>query len=176
MAEAKIEKTTATINIDNRGEHFMANGEVVVFDGFLKVYRESTDDENDNKQENTNLLPAFKVGDKLDRKSITATERFTQAPARYNEASLVKKLEELGIGRPSTYAPTISTIQQREYVVRGDKPGKERSYTVDTLQDDTVSQEKKVEFAGSDRQAHSYRYRYRGQRLPSEELPRDHGL
>ncbi len=151
MAEAKIEKTTATINIDNRGEHFMANGEVVVFDGFLKVYRESTDDENDNKQENTNLLPAFKVGDKLDRKSITATERFTQAPARYNEASLVKKLEELGIGRPSTYAPTISTIQQREYVVRGDKPGKERSYTVDTLQDDTVSQEKKVEFAGSDR-------------------------
>ncbi len=151
MAEAKIEKTTATINIDNRGEHFMANGEVVVFDGFLKVYRESTDDENDNKQENTNLLPAFKVGDKLDHKSITATERFTQAPARYNEASLVKKLEELGIGRPSTYAPTISTIQQREYVVRGDKPGKERSYTVDTLQDDTVSQEKKVEFAGSDR-------------------------
>jgi DNA topoisomerase-1 len=151
MAEAKIEKTTATINIDNRGEHFMANGEVVVFDGFLKVYRESTDDENDNKQENTNLLPAFKVGDKLDRKSITATERFTQAPARYNEASLVKKLEELGIGRPSTYAPTISTIQQREYVVRGDKPGKERSYTVDTLQDDAVSQEKKVEFAGSDR-------------------------
>ena len=151
MTEAKIEKTTATINIDNRSEHFVANGEVVVFDGFLKVYRESTDDENDNKQENTNLLPAFKVGDKLDRKSITATERFTQAPARYNEASLVKKLEELGIGRPSTYAPTISTIQQREYVVRGDKPGKERSYTVDTLQDDTVSQEKKVEFAGSDR-------------------------
>ena len=151
MAEAKIEKTTATINIDNRAEHFMANGEVVVFDGFLKVYRESTDDENDNKQEGTNILPAFKVGDKLDRKSITATERFTLAPARYNEASLVKKLEELGIGRPSTYAPTISTIQQREYVVRGDKPGKERPYTVDTLQDDTVSQEKKVELAGSDR-------------------------
>lgn len=151
MTEAKIEKTTATINIDNRSEHFVANGEVVVFDGFLKVYRESTDDENDNKPEGTNILPAFKVGDELNRKSITATERFTQAPARYNEASLVKKLEELGIGRPSTYAPTISTIQQREYVVRGDKPGKERSYTVDTLQDDTVSQEKKVEFAGSDR-------------------------
>ena len=151
MTEAKIEKTTATINIDNRSEHFVANGEVVVFDGFLKVYRESTDDENDNKPEGTNILPAFKVGDELNRKSITATERFTQAPARYNEASLVKKLEELGIGRPSTYAPTISTIQQREYVVRGDKPGKERPYTVDTLQDDTVSQEKKVEFAGSDR-------------------------
>lgn len=151
MTEAKIEKTTTTINIDNRSEHFVANGEVVVFDGFLKVYRESTDDENDNKPEGTNILPAFKVGDELNRKSITATERFTQAPARYNEASLVKKLEELGIGRPSTYAPTISTIQQREYVVRGDKPGKERPYTVDTLQDDTVSQEKKVEFAGSDR-------------------------
>ncbi len=151
MTEAKIEKTTATINIDNRSEHFVANGEVVVFDGFLKVYRESTDDDNDNKQENTNILPAFNVGDNLNRKTISATERFTQAPARYNEASLVHKLEELGIGRPSTYAPTISTIQQREYVVRGDKPGKERPYTVDTLQDDIISQEKKVEFAGSER-------------------------
>ena len=151
MTEAKIEKTTATINLDTRAEHFVANGEVVVFDGFLKVYRESTDDENDVAPESANILPAFKVGDKLDRKTITATERFTQAPARYNEASLVHKLEELGIGRPSTYAPTISTIQQREYVVRGDKPGKERPYTVDTLQGDTITQEKKVEFAGSDR-------------------------
>lgn len=151
MTEAKIEKTTATIQMDNRSEHFVANGEVVVFDGFLKVYRESTDDETDNKQDNANILPAFNVGDQLDRKAISATERFTQAPARYNEASLVHKLEELGIGRPSTYAPTISTIQQREYVVRGDKPGKERPYTVDTLQGDTVSQEKKVEFAGSER-------------------------
>ena len=151
MAEAKIEKTTATIDIDNRQEHFVANGEVVVFDGFLKVYRESTDDENDATPESGNILPAFKVGDRLDRKTITATERFTQAPARYNEASLVKKLEELGIGRPSTYAPTISTIQQREYVVRGDKPGKERPYTVDTLQGDSIQQEKKIEFAGSDR-------------------------
>ena len=151
MAEAKIEKTTATIDIDNRQEHFVANGEVVVFDGFLKVYRESTDDENDAASESGNILPAFKVGDRLDRKTITATERFTQAPARYNEASLVKKLEELGIGRPSTYAPTISTIQQREYVVRGDKPGKERPYTVDTLQGDSIQQEKKIEFAGSDR-------------------------
>ena len=151
MAEAMIEKTTAVVNIDNRTEHFVANGEVVVFDGFLKVYRESTDEETIEKSDGVNNLPAMKAGDSLDRKNIVATERFTQAPARYTEASLVHKLEELGIGRPSTYAPTISTIQQREYVVKGDKPGKERPYTVDTLEDDTVTQEKKVEFAGSER-------------------------
>ncbi len=152
MAEAKIEKTTAVVNIDNRPEHFVANGEVVVFDGFLKVYRESTDDEaKEGKQDGSNMLPAMKAGDSLDRKNIVATERFTQAPARYTEASLVHKLEELGIGRPSTYAPTISTIQQREYVVKGDKPGKERPYTIDTLEGDTITQEKKVEFAGSER-------------------------
>ncbi len=152
MAEAKIEKTTAVVNIDNRPEHFVANGEVVVFDGFLKVYRESTDDEaKEGKQDGSNMLPAMKAGDCLDRKNIVATERFTQAPARYTEASLVHKLEELGIGRPSTYAPTISTIQQREYVVKGDKPGKERPYTIDTLEGDTITQEKKVEFAGSER-------------------------
>ncbi len=151
MAEAMIEKTTAVVNIDNRTEHFVANGEVVVFDGFLKVYRESTDEETIEKSDGVNNLPAMKAGDSLDRKNIVATERFTQAPARYTEASLVHKLEELGIGRPSTYAPTISTIQQREYVVKGDKPGKERPYTVDTLEGDTVNQEKKVEFAGSER-------------------------
>ena len=152
MAEAKIEKTTAVVNLDNREEHFVANGEVVVFDGFLKVYRESTDDEETRvKPDDANILPAMKVGDHLDRKDITATERFTQAPARYTEASLVHKLEELGIGRPSTYAPTISTIQQREYVVKGDKPGKERPYTIDTLEGDEITQEKKVEFAGSER-------------------------
>ena len=151
MAEAMIEKTTAVVNIDNRTEHFVANGEVVVFDGFLKVYRESTDEETIEKSDGVNNLPAMKAGDSLDRKNIVATERFTQAPARYTEASLVHKLEELGIGRPSTYAPTISTIQQREYVVKGDKPGKERPYTVDTLEGDTVTQEKKVEFAGSER-------------------------
>jgi len=152
MAEAKIEKTTAVVNIDNRAEHFVANGEVVVFDGFLKVYRESTDDEaQDAKQEGANILPAVTVGESLARKTITATERFTQAPARYTEASLVHKLEELGIGRPSTYAPTISTIQQREYVVKGDKSGKERPYTIDTLEGDEIKQEKKVEFAGSER-------------------------
>ena len=152
MAEAKIEKTTAVVNIDNRAEHFVANGEVVVFDGFLKVYRESTDDEaQDAKQEGANILPAVTVGESLARKTITATERFTQAPARYTEASLVHKLEELGIGRPSTYAPTISTIPRREYVVKGDKPGKERPYTIDTLEGDEIKQEKKVEFAGSER-------------------------
>ncbi len=152
MAEAKIEKTTAVVNIDNRPEHFVANGEVVVFDGFLKVYRESTDDDaREGKQDGSNTLPAMKAGDSLDRKNITATERFTQAPARYTEASLVHKLEELGIGRPSTYAPTISTIQQREYVVKGDKPGKERPYIIDILEGDIVTQEKKVESVGSER-------------------------
>ena len=152
MAEAKIEKTTAVVNIDNRTEHFVASGEVVVFDGFLKVYRESTDDDaREGKQDGSNILPAMKAGESLDRKSITATERFTQAPARYTEASLVHKLEELGIGRPSTYAPTISTIQQREYVVKGDKPGKERPYIIDVLEGDTITQEKKAESVGSER-------------------------
>ena len=152
MAEAKIEKTTAVVNMDNRTEHFVANGEVVVFDGFLKVYRESTDDDAlEPKPEGTNILPALTVGEGLSRKNVTVTERFTLAPARYTEASLVHKLEELGIGRPSTYAPTISTIQQREYVVKGDKPGKERPYTIDTLEGDTIKQEAKVEFAGSER-------------------------
>ena len=152
MAEAKIEKTTAVVNIDNRTEHFVASGEVVVFDGFLKVYRESTDDDaREGKPDGSNILPAMKAGESLDRKSITATERFTQAPARYTEASLVHKLEELGIGRPSTYAPTISTIQQREYVVKGDKPGKERPYIIDVLEGDTIMQEKKAESVGSER-------------------------
>ena len=152
MAEAKIEKTTAVVNMDNRTERFVANGEVVVFDGFLKVYRESTDDDAlEPKPEGTNILPALAVGESLSRKNVTVTERFTLAPARYTEASLVHKLEELGIGRPSTYAPTISTIQQREYVVKGDKPGKERPYTIDTLEGDTIKQETKVEFAGSER-------------------------
>lgn len=151
MAEARIEKTTATINISNSGEHFIANGEVVAFDGFLKVYRESTDDENDNGNEKTYRLPAMKQGDVMERQEITSTERFSQGPARYNEASLVHKLEELGIGRPSTYAPTISTIQQREYVVKGDKTGQERHYTVDSLIGNDIKSLDKVEMAGSER-------------------------
>ncbi len=150
MADAQIEKTTINIHIDNTSEKFVANGEVVVFDGFLKVYRESTD-EDENVEDSTHLLPAMKEGDELQRREIIATEKFSLAPARYTEASLVKKLEDLGIGRPSTYAPTISTIQQREYVVKGDKQGVERTYTVDTLKGIKVTQKTKKEMAGSEK-------------------------
>ena len=139
MADAQIEKTTVTISIDDTDEKFVANGEVITFDGFIKVYRESTDDE-DNSEDSTHILPAMQEGDELQRREITATERFSAAPLRYTEASLVKKLEDLGIGRPSTYAPTISTIQQREYVQKGDKKGEERSYTVDSLKGSKVTQ------------------------------------
>ena len=150
MADALIEKTTITINIDSASEKFIANGEVVSFDGFLKVYRESTD-EDENAEDATHLLPAMKEGDALQRREIIATEKFSLAPARYTEASLVKKLEDLGIGRPSTYAPTISTIQQREYVVKGDKQGVERSFTVDSLKGIKVTQKTKKEMAGSEK-------------------------
>ena len=150
MADAQIEKTTININVSGSSEKFVANGEVVVFDGFLKVYRESTDDDDSN-EDSTHLLPAMKEGDELQRREITATERFSQAPSRYTEASLVKKLEDLGIGRPSTYAPTISTIQQREYVVKGDNAGEERTFTVDTLKGIVVTQKVKKEMAGSEK-------------------------
>ncbi len=150
MADAQIEKTTITINLDNTEEKFIASGEVVAFDGFIKVYRESTDDE-ENNEDATHILPAMKEGDELQRREIIATERFSQAPARYTEASLVKKLEDLGIGRPSTYAPTISTIQQREYVVKGDKSGEERSFTVDSLKGIKITQKVKKEMAGSEK-------------------------
>ena len=150
MADAQIEKTTISINIDNTDEKFVANGEVVVFDGFIKVYRESTDDE-ENADESTHILPAMKEGDMLQRREIIATEKFSAAPLRYTEASLVKKLEDLGIGRPSTYAPTISTIQQREYVQKGDKKGEERSYTIDSLKGIKVTQKVKKEMAGSEK-------------------------
>ena len=150
MADAQIEKTTINIHIDNTTEKIVANGEVVVFDGFLKVYRESTD-EDDNAEDSTHILPAMKEGDELQRREIIATEKFSLAPARYTEASLVKKLEDLGIGRPSTYAPTISTIQQREYVVKGDKQGVERNYTVDSLKGIKITQKTKKEMAGSEK-------------------------
>ena len=150
MTDAQIEKTTINIHIDNTTEKFVANGEVVVFDGFLKVYRESTD-EDDNAEDSTHILPAMKEGDELQRREIIATEKFSLAPARYTEASLVKKLEDLGIGRPSTYAPTISTIQQREYVVKGDKQGVERNYTVDSLKGIKITQKTKKEMAGSEK-------------------------
>ncbi len=125
MADAQVEKTTVNINISGHKESFVATGEVTIFDGFLHVYRESTDDETLAEAKS---LPAVHAGEELKAQDITATERFTQHAPRYTEASLVRKLEELGIGRPSTYAPTISTIQQRGYVERGDKPGIERKY------------------------------------------------
>ncbi len=150
MADAQIEKTTINIHIDNAEEKFVANGEVITFDGFIKVYRESTDDE-DGTEDATHILPAMKEGDELQRREITATEKFSAAPLRYTEASLVKKLEDLGIGRPSTYAPTISTIQQREYVQKDDKKGVERSYTIDSLKGIKVTQKVKKEIAGNEK-------------------------
>lgn len=151
MADAQIEKTTVNIDISNTEEKFVASGEVVVFDGFLKVYRESTDDDDNGTEDSLHTLPAMRKGDELQRREVTATERFSQGPNRYTEASLVHKLEELGIGRPSTYAPTISTIQQREYVQKGDKMGEERTYTIDTLKGIKVTQKTKKEMAGSEK-------------------------
>ena len=150
MAESEIEKTVVTIDIDGQEEKFIADGEVVTFDGFLKVYHESTDDENQDN-EGGNTLPALSAGDLLERKTITSTEKYSQGPVRYTEASLVKKLEELGIGRPSTYAPTISTIQQREYVVKGDKAGEERQYVTDTLSAARIVSKTRTEVAGKEK-------------------------
>lgn len=150
MAESEIEKTVVTIDIDGQEEKFIADGEVVTFDGFLKVYHESTDDENQDN-EGGNTLPALSAGDLLERKTITSTEKYSQGPVRYTEASLVKKLEELGIGRPSTYAPTISTIQQREYVVKGDKAGEERQYVTDTLSANRIVSKTRTEVAGKEK-------------------------
>lgn len=150
MAESEIEKTVVTIDVNGQEEKFIADGEVVTFDGFLKVYHESTDDENQDN-EGGNTLPALNAGDLLERKSITSTEKYSQGPVRYTEASLVKKLEELGIGRPSTYAPTISTIQQREYVVKGDKAGEERQYVTDTLSANRIVSKTRTEVAGKEK-------------------------
>ena len=148
MADAQIEKTTANISISNHKECFVATGEVTIFDGFLHVYRESTDDDTNAE---TKTLPAVHAGEELQPRQITATERFTQHPPRYTEASLVRKLEELGIGRPSTYAPTISTIQQRGYVERGDKQGFERTYSRMTLTDGKIKIGKEKEKAGAEK-------------------------
>ena len=150
MADAQIEKTTVTIDMTGADEKFVATGEVVVFDGFLKVYRESTDEENNNSTPSP-TLPVMQQGDMLERREVTSTERFSQGPARYTEASLVHKLEELGIGRPSTYAPTISTIQQREYVQKGDRKGEERLYTVDTLKGIKITAKNRREMVGSEK-------------------------
>ena len=151
MADAQIEKTTVTIDINGAEEKFVANGEVVVFDGFLKVYRESIDEESTSGQDEVHMLPSLRVNDKMECKEIVSTERFLQGPVRYTEASLVHKMEELGIGRPSTYAPTISTIQQREYVQKGDKKGEERSYVINTLKGTTITTRNKKEMVGSEK-------------------------
>lgn len=149
MSNAQLEKTTATIAISNRSEKFSLTGEMIKFEGFLKVYIESVDDENED--EDNSVLPTFNVGEPLKRDGITALQRFTQQPYRYAEASLVRKMEELGIGRPSTYAPTISTIQKREYVEKSQKLGTEREYASLSLVDDAVEENIKTEMAGSEK-------------------------
>ena len=150
MADAQLEKTTAVISVSGSEYQFAATGEVVKFDGFLRLYRESVE-ENEGDSEESGLLPPMIEGQVLQRQIITAQERFTQAPARYSEASLVHKLEELGIGRPSTYAPTISTIQKREYVAKGESEGKARSFVMATLEGNDISTETRTENFGSNR-------------------------
>ncbi len=156
MADAQIEKTTVDILISGRNEKFVATGEVVKFDGFLKVYMETRDDDNsagegNNVADEQVLLPKMNSGDKIIADCVTAMQRFTQQPPRYTEASLVKKLEELGIGRPSTYAPTISTIQNRDYVEKGEKKGSERKYEVMELKNGKISKKEKTEVTGADK-------------------------
>lgn len=152
MSEAQFEKTTAKISISTRNEDLVANGEVMKFDGFLKVYLESSDDEEDNLQDGENaMLPPLTKGQRLVLQEMSATERFSRPPARYTEASLVKKLEELGIGRPSTYAPTISTVQNRGYVVKEERDGKQRAFRVLTLKGDKITKEEKIENTGAER-------------------------
>ncbi|MFN3873740.1 MAG: type I DNA topoisomerase [Ignavibacterium sp.] len=151
MSDAEIERTTVKIKGSKLDDLFTAKGEVILFDGFLKVYIEDTDEENTENGEE-GILPPVKKGLKLNTRTITATERFTRPPARYTEASLVKKLEELGIGRPSTYAPTISTIQKRGYVHKEEREGKEREYRVITLaQNGKLKKEVKTEITGADK-------------------------
>lgn len=151
MADAQIEKTTVNIEVSGVTEQFVANVENIKFDGFIKAYRESSDEDETNQEDTSHTLPVLTEGDRLLRHEITSTERYSQSPIRYTEASLVKKLEELGIGRPSTYAPTISTIQQREYVQKGDKKGDERTYTIDTLKNDHITSKEKTEVVGNEK-------------------------
>lgn len=149
MADALLEKTTIDIQPSTRSEHFTAQGEVVKFDGFLKVYFDSAEDEA--AAEAAGMLPPVKEGETLNAAEVVALQRFTQQPPRYTEGSLVKKMEDLGIGRPSTYAPTISTIQDREYVAKGDRPGQERTISHLTLVDGKVTETEKVETFGSEK-------------------------
>lgn len=150
MSNAQLERTTVNIAIDATSEMFNASGEVIVFDGFLKLYMESHDDD-ENGDEAEGLLPAMNVNQVLDMMKIVATERFSQKPYRYAEASLVRKLEELGIGRPSTYAPTISTIQNREYVIKEARDGVERSYGEIVLQEAEIKEQIKTEITGAEK-------------------------
>ncbi|MDO4319342.1 MAG: type I DNA topoisomerase [Bacteroidales bacterium] len=152
MADAHIEKTTAEISDPAGDVHFTATGEMISFDGFLRVYAESRDDEPADAQGGSAILPALATGQTLSTVEISATERFTQQPPRYTEASLVKKMEELGIGRPSTYAPTISTIQNREYIERGEREGTSRDYHVLTLDTDgKITDRTRTEIVGSEK-------------------------
>jgi len=148
MSEAELERTNVKISASTHKETFTANGEVIMFEGFLKVYLEGTDDEDDEQE---GMLPAMKTGEVLSNNYITATERYTRPPYRYTEASLVKQLEELGIGRPSTYAPTISTIQNRNYVEKGSVDGVERKYAQLTLKNGNLKEKELTEKVGSDK-------------------------
>ena len=149
MADALLEKTTVTIKVSSTEENFIAHGEVLKFEGFLKVYLEGKDDEDEEAAEG--ILPPMKINEKLGMQEINAVQRFTHHPARYTEASLVKKLEELGIGRPSTYAPTISTVQKRGYIVKEDREGTPRNYYVIILKDNSLSEEIKTENTGAEK-------------------------
>ncbi len=151
MSDAELEKTTVKVGISTTSEQFVAQGEVLKFDGFLKVYMESKDDDESEDEENSSILPPMNQGDKLQLKEITATERFTHHPARYTEASLVKKLEELGIGRPSTYAPTISTVQKRNYVEKTDREGSPRNFTMLTFEGTKITKDIKTENTGAEK-------------------------
>ncbi|HBN04548.1 MAG TPA: type I DNA topoisomerase, partial [Bacteroidales bacterium] len=150
MADAKLEKTTINIDISTRKENYIAQGEIIIFDGFLKVYSVSKDDDEEN-EEFSSKLPDLKKGDKLSLANSIAKQTYTLQPPRYNEATLVKKLEDLGIGRPSTYAPTISTIQKREYIVREDRPAKKREVEVITLQNNEIKEKKEKENYGAEK-------------------------
>ncbi len=152
MADAQLEKTTVTISVSTAPEVFTASGEVILFDGFLKVYMESTDDDNTvSHSGQQDIIPPLKANDILQMSVITATQRFSQKPPRYTEASLVKKLEELGIGRPSTYAPTITTIQNRNYVIKEDRPGQERNFDLIILKNNKISEKTGAENTGAEK-------------------------
>ena len=149
MADAQMERTNVNIGVSTNGKQFVATGEAILFDGFLKVYRESYDDAP--TEDTTAILPPIEIGTSLDMEKMEAQQRYTRPPFRYNEASLVKKMEELGIGRPSTYAPTISTIQKREYVTKGDIKGTPQEFQIITLKNDKITEKKGKETYGAEK-------------------------